>query len=171
MEKVLERERGPEPLETVYDQLRGIDNVHIKHRREGKVVLKGKDFPWNQSRQGFSKWFSYEGNWDQLGVSGWRIFINLIKSHGGKHRHQGGLAIYVLSGRGYTVVDGTKYEWEEGDLLLLPVKPEGCEHQHFNEDPEKPAQWMAFIFIPFRDPVGVEFLQKEDHPDWTGRSK
>lgn len=168
VEKVLERGREPEPRETVYDQLRRIDNERIKGRLEGKVVIKGKELNWAQSRQGFSKWYSWDKKWEELGVSGWRIFINLIKNHGGKHRHQGGLAIFVLSGKGYTVVDGAKYDWEEGDLLLLPIKPDGCEHQHFNEDPEKASQWMAFIFTPLRDPIGVEFLQREDHPDWAG---
>ena len=69
----------------------------------------------------------------------WRVFIHDIKTRSGKHRHQGGLVIYVLEGKGYSVVDGERKDWEKGDLVLLPMKPEGVEHQHFNLDPAEPA--------------------------------
>jgi hypothetical protein len=168
VERILERRREPEPQETIYDQLRRIDNERIGKREQGRVVIKGSELDWEQGRQGLIKFYSWDKVWDKLGVTGWRIFINRVKKHSGKHVHQGGLAIFVLSGKGYTVVDGVRYDWEEGDLILLPVKPGGCEHQHFNEDPERPADWLAFIFTPLRDPAGVEFVQREDHPDWMG---
>ena len=166
VERVLERRREAEPQETIYDQMRRIDNERIKRLAEGQVVIKGRDIEWEQSRQGFIKFYSYDMIFDKLSVAGWRIFVNQIKKHGGKHVHQGGLPLFVLSGKGYTVVDGVRYDWEEGDLILLPIKPGGCEHQHFNEDPDTPAEWIAFIFKPHRDPAGVEFVQKEEHPDW-----
>ncbi|MBI4332394.1 MAG: cupin domain-containing protein [Chloroflexi bacterium] len=165
-ERVIEKGREPEPRETLYDQMRRIDNERIQRRREGRVVIRGKDIPYEQNRQGLVKWYSWDRNWDELSVTGWRIFTNLIKKHGGKHRHQGGLGIFVLSGKGYTVVDGVRYDWEDGDLIILPVKPDGCEHQHFSEAPDRNSEWMAFIFTPVRDPTGVEFLQREEHPDW-----
>src|SRR5690242_9499378 len=62
----------------------------------------------------------------------WLVFQHDIHTHSGKHRHQGGLAIFVLEGEGYTEVDGVRIDWEAGDLILLPIKPDGCEHQHFN---------------------------------------
>ncbi len=171
VEKVLEKGRDPEPAETVYDQQRRIDNERIKRRIEGKVVIKGNEIPYEQNRQGLVKWYSWDGIWDQHSVTGWRIFTNLIKKHGGKHRHQGGLGLFILSGKGYTVVDGVKYDWEDGDLVILPVKPDGNEHQHFNENPDSTSEWMAFIFTPVRDPTGVEFLQRDEHPDWGGKKK
>ena len=39
------------------------------------------------------------------------------------HRHQGGLALFVLDGRGHTIVNGVTHDWEAGDLILLPVAP------------------------------------------------
>ncbi len=168
VERTLERKREPEPQETIYDQARRIDNERIARREQGKVVIKGKDLGWEQNKQGLIKFYSYDMIWDKLSAPGWRIFINHIKKHSGKHVHQGGLALFVLGGKGRTVVDGTSYSWEEDDLILLPMKPHGCEHQHFNEDPDKPAEWLAFIFTPLRDPALEEFVQKEDHPDWMG---
>jgi gentisate 1,2-dioxygenase len=89
-----------------------------------------------------------------------------MEYHSGKHRHQGGIMLYVIEGEGYTVVDGEKVEWEKGDLIVLPVKPDGCEHQHFNKEPGKPAKWMAFRYHPFSAILGNLFEHVEDRPDW-----
>ncbi|MBI4330263.1 MAG: cupin domain-containing protein [Chloroflexi bacterium] len=171
VERITERKREAEPRETVYDQVVRIDNERRKQREEGQVIIKGSEVPWEQGRQGLLKYYCYDRTWDKLGAPGWRLFINRVVKHSGKHIHQGGLAIFVLNGKGYTVVDGVRYDWAEDDLILLPVKPGGCEHQHFNESPDKPAEWMAFIFTPMRSPAENGITQKEDHPDWMGPRK
>ena len=94
--------------------------------------------------------------------------VKVIHHHSGKHRHQGGLAIFVLEGAGYTVVDGKRYDWKAGDLILLPIKPGGVSHQHFNADPKKPARWLALITNSYRPHLGYEIVQIEDSPDWKG---
>ncbi len=168
VERIAERRREPEPAETMYDQMRRHDNEKVKRRVEGKIIIKGHDIGWEQGRHGLLKVFVWENNWDEMGAPGWRLFQNHIKKHGGKHIHQGGTPLYVLEGKGYSVVDGVRYDWEEGDLIVLPVKPNGCEHQHFNLEPNASAIWMAFIYVPIKDQAGVEFVQVEEHPDWTG---
>ena len=54
--------------------------------------------------------------------------------------------------------------WEAGDLILLPIMPEGCEHQHFNRHADKPCKWMAFIYKPMHDEVASYIEQKEVMP-------
>jgi hypothetical protein len=48
--------------------------------------------------------------------------------------------------------------------MLLPMTPGGIEHQHFNEDPERPARWIAFIYWPFFNYAGCEVTQLESCP-------
>jgi hypothetical protein len=132
----------------------------------GQVVIKGKEQPWEQTRQAWLKHYLHPCI-THTAVQGWLLFINDIRSHSGRHRHQGGLAIFVLEGKGWTVVDGVRYDWEEGDLILLPIKPHGVEHQHFNAQPGKPCKWLAFIYTPYVDALGNELEQKEVSPDWT----
>jgi hypothetical protein len=48
------------------------------------------------------------------------------------------------------------------------VKPDGCEHQHFNLDPDKPSEWMAFIFTNYFDALGNPMEQRGESPDWAG---
>ena len=83
------------------------------------------------------------------------------------HAHSEEL-IYVLEGKGYSVVDGERHDWEAGDLLLLPIKPGGVEHQHFNTDPDTPCRWLAFIHWPTLDHLASPAEQLEDSPTWGG---
>ncbi len=168
VERALERKREPEPKELMYDLGVRLQNEAVRQRAEGKIVMKGKEKDWEQSRQGLLKYMLYQTEWDTVGTPGWNIFINTIKQHSGRHTHQGGLVIFVLDGQGYSIVDGVRYDWEEGDLILLPIKPGGCEHQHFNLDPKKPSIWIAFAFRTMLEVVSVGRSQQAEHPDWGG---
>jgi gentisate 1,2-dioxygenase len=98
----------------------------------------------------------------------WDIFISNVRKHSGRHVHQGGLVIFVLEGEGYSIVDGERVDWEAGDLILLPTKPDGVEHQHFNKDVDAGCKWIAFCYMPLLDEVGLYIQQKENAPDWKG---
>ncbi|MDP2718884.1 MAG: cupin domain-containing protein [Dehalococcoidia bacterium] len=171
VEKTSERKREPEPQENLYEQAMKAVNDAMQQRMEGKIVIKGKDCDFAQNRQGFVKYLLHRKDWPNVGTPGWHIFINQIQKHSGKHNHQGGLVIYVIEGEGYTVVDGVRYDWVEGDLIVLPIKPDGCDHQHYNTNPDKPAEWLAFVFYPMWEAVGVGMVQKEEHPDWAKGTK
>jgi gentisate 1,2-dioxygenase len=95
------------------------------------------------------------------------IFRQEIHSHTGRHLHQGGLALYVTRGQGYTVCDGRRVEWRAGDVILLPVVPGGVEHQHFNTG-EEPCEWIAFAYNPWLDAMGNGYEQRRLHPDYRG---
>ncbi|MEE8471878.1 MAG: cupin domain-containing protein [Dehalococcoidia bacterium] len=168
VERVVERGREPEPEELIYERIYRWHQDKSRHMAEGKVVVRGRDVPWEQSRQGLLKFIVTQLNWNEVGAPGWFIFVHDIRRHSGRHTHQGGLGIFVLEGKGYTVVNGVRHDWEAGDLIILPVMPGGCEHQHFNAEPGKPCLWCAFIYDPFRDAMGSSIQQKEDHPDWAG---
>ena len=75
----------------------------------------------------------------------------------------------ILEGRGYTLVDGVKHEWEEGDVLNLPLRAKGIIVQHFNTDPEKPVRFVAtepnWIECTYVD-RGSGFEQLEDAPEY-----
>lgn len=70
-------------------------------------------------------------------------------SHTETHKH-GEAIVYVLSGRGYSLVEGQRYEWRAGDCIF--VKP-GQWHQHFNTDPERVSQHIAMYIQPLKEHV------------------
>jgi hypothetical protein len=136
--------------------------------KDGRIVIKARDLPWQQSRQGKSKYLLHDMTVDDTAVRDWVVFLkDIAQSESGKHTHQGGLIIYVTRGRGYSVLDGVRYDWKEGDLLVLPVRPGGCEHQHFSiEGDEIVPQWIAFIYLPFVYATGSMMTQIKEQAGW-----
>jgi gentisate 1,2-dioxygenase len=53
-----------------------------------------------------------------------------------KHRHGGEAVLYAVKGKGYSVIDGERYDWGEGDATLVS---KWSWHQHFNADPNNVA--------------------------------
>jgi hypothetical protein len=102
--------------------------AHQRAERErsftGKVVIRGEECPWVMSRQALVRHYMWPSRYSRLTpeavLDDWNIFVQDIKVHSGKHRHQGGLVIYILEGEGWSEVDGERHDWEAGDLLLLP---------------------------------------------------
>src|SRR5262245_13987428 len=128
--RVREREPGPQnTYEAVYQYL-----VDLRERSfKGAIVIDGESRPWEPSRQGVYRFFQMrETDNGTTALRNWDIFISNVRKHSGRHVHQGGLVIFVLEGEGYSIVDGERVDWEAGDLILLPTKPDGVEHQHFN---------------------------------------
>ncbi len=138
---------------------------------QGRVVISGKELPWRLARQGILKRMLPEnppieftpGDPATQGIM--MMFQQQIPVRSGKHRHQGGLAIFVIEGEGYSIVDGVKHPWKAGDLILLTIKRNGVEHQHFNTSP-KPSRWMAILPHPFRDVLFYQHQQVEESPLW-----
>lgn len=131
-------------------------------------VVNGDDLAWETDRMGVHRWYLLPWFGDRA-LSDWYVFVMDIVTHTGKHTHQGGLVIYVLEGSGYTVIDGVRHDWEAGDLILLPVKPGGVEHQHFNRHEGDRCRWMALIYRPAWNYVAAEVTQQDNDPRWMAR--
>src|SRR5262249_38998840 len=57
--------------------------------------------------------------------------------------------LYVLAGRGHTLVGagrGNRVDWGEGSLFSVPVN---ATYRHFNDDPAHPARLLAITTFPF----------------------
>jgi hypothetical protein len=162
--RLRERDRAGEDMHP-YEVFFSAFGERRRLAEEGQIVIKGKDLPWQQSRQGRSKYFLHLRAEDRA-MQDWMLFQKDIMTESGAHTHQGGLVIYVTRGAGYSVFDGVKYDWKPGDLLILPVKPGGVEHQHFNYDDEQSSQWVAFIFIPFLFQTGSMLAQVKEQSNW-----
>jgi gentisate 1,2-dioxygenase len=132
----------------------------------GPVVIRADEIPWFQNRQASRIKYLLTPQKTETGLQTMEVFVREDANQSGMHRHQGGLVIYVLEGTGHTVVDGVAYHWEPDDLLLLPLKPGGVAHQHFNDTAGRPSRWLAFIVNAFRDHLGNEMVQIVDAPSW-----
>ncbi len=128
---------------TTYEKVMRYYKQWSDREKNGKVLIRGDELEYQASRQGFLKYYLIPFIEDTA-VSSWAVFEHLVKNQSGRHRHQGGIIIYVLEGHGRTETDDEILEWQAGDLLLLPIKPGGSSHQHWNRDIAKGCRWVAF---------------------------
>lgn len=165
-ERVRTRERGSMEGSAYERALQKRADFH-ERQLTGRIVVKGKELEWDQGRQGCARHYLSTHSVPDTVLQEWEVFLHDIKSHSGMHRHQGGLVIFVVEGEGYTEIDGEKVDWKAGDLVLLPIKPKGVEHKHYNRDPKKGCRWMAFLYEPMWNHVASEMVQLELHPEFS----
>ncbi len=166
IERTRERERPPikdNPYEAVLRQRKALKERNLT----GPIVLRGDEMEVFQARQGKLKFFMDPvfAPFKDRPLQQWRVFMHTITTKSGKHTHQGGLLIFVIEGKGYSIVNGERWDWEKGDLVLLPLVPGGVEHQHFNLD-DKPSVWAAFINTPMQEHLASDLQQRETSPDF-----
>ncbi|HEV8022303.1 MAG TPA: cupin domain-containing protein [Candidatus Lustribacter sp.] len=165
-ERTRTRERAP-LAEDAYETAYRYRKEQAERQLNAPVVVRGEDCPVFLSRQGRLCFLLDPLTMPQNPLHHWRLFTHEVRTKSGRHRHQGGLVIYVVSGTGYSIVEGERIDWKKGSLLLLPMKPGGVEHQHFNLDPDKPSVWAAFVPIALTEHVASQMRQTETSPEFT----
>ncbi len=154
--------------QSTYDRNYARTHEIQQRSRTAKIVVRRSDRAEEMTRQGRLRYYLNRTTLDDTVLKDWNVFTHELRTRSGKHRHQGGLAIYVIEGKGYTVVEGRRQDWESGDLVLLPIQPGGVEHQHFNLNGDAPSRWIAYIYKPFHDEVAHGMEQREESPEFQG---
>ena len=129
---------------TRYEELIELRDRERERIAASRVCVKGAELPWEVNPQGAMKWYMHPG----INSTAHKFLIfyaQQIRPGGrsGKQQCQGGVVFVVVEGMGYTVLDGQRYDWKQGDLLQLPIKPDGVVFQHFNASETAPALLIA----------------------------
>lgn len=74
-----------------------------------------------------------------------------------KHRHNYETVLYVTRGRGYTMIEDRKVEWQAGDAIYVPV---WAWHNHANTG-DQPAEYLACENTPMLQNIGNIALRQE----------
>lgn len=91
------------------------------------------------------------------------------------HRHNSMAIYHILRGRGYTVVDGTKYRWDQGDTLSCPA---WAYHEHVVDGDEDVLMYViqdmpmlaAARALMWEEPEGAENIRhmvEGTSPSWS----
>ncbi len=123
----------------------------LERQMQGNLLVRSTDRSFESSRQGNLKRYVTFDFTPDTALINWSVFLNDVREHSGRHKHQGGLVLFVIEGSGGTDIDGKMFSWKRGDLITLPVRPGGIEHQHFNEKRGEICRWVAFYYRPFED--------------------
>src|SRR3990172_2657782 len=100
----------------------------------------------------FRFWINYRSVGEEMEYSGWQL----------GHRHTVEAVIYILQGKGHSVIDGIKYPWEAGDLICVPVF---AWHKHHNESQED-LIYLAATTGPFSMATGIAIYEEEKYPEY-----
>ena len=152
-----------------WDALFALRDKQRAERRNGVQVIKEADLPLERNRQGLMRWYMHPEITDTV-LSTYLCFQQDIPPGGrsGKLKFQGGQVIYVIEGRGYTLLDGVRYDWEAGDVINLPLRRGGIVVQHVNADPKNVARFIAVepnLYACTSVDRGSGFEQIEDAPE------
>jgi hypothetical protein len=153
-----------------WDEILKLRDQQRAQRKNGLMVIKGSELPQETNRQGLMRWYLHPSITDT--VLNTHIFFEQEippGSRSGMLKFQGEQVMYILEGKGYTLIDGVKHHWEAGDVLNLPLRKQGIIVQHVNEDPDKPAKFVAAepnLYHTTSVDRGSGFEQIEDAPEY-----
>ncbi len=141
-----------------YDEWLGLWDDEQEERARAKKYIHEEDLVWVRTKQDYRAALlcAPENGFATTGTAmlsevppGW---------HTGKHSH-GEEAIFIVEGTGFTVVDGKRYDWEDGSCLYMPY---GSVHQHFNSG-EKKVRYFSAMALPLERFAGLaKVMQYEE---------
>jgi quercetin dioxygenase-like cupin family protein len=73
------------------------------------------------------------------------------------HRHSYETIIYVTKGKGHSVVEGQRVDWEAGDAVLVP---RWAWHQHFNDGDEY-CEYIGAENAPMLQNLGLALREEQ----------
>jgi quercetin dioxygenase-like cupin family protein len=76
----------------------------------------------------------------------------------GNHRHAYEAIMYVVAGRGHSIVEGRRFDWQAGDALYTAP---WCWHQHI-ADPDSPVEYVTATNMPMLEALGQTVMRQEE---------
>lgn len=159
MERERTREREPEArIEAHYEQLLGRWERRVQEARAlRRVVVKGKDLALEPSpKRGTLQAIAIGGADFPSYVLDARVVEIPPGGHTSTHRHMADALMFIIKGKGYSVIGGQRHEWAERDSLHLPS---WTWHQHWNLDQQAPARYVAVSIDPWLRAIRLSRLE------------
>jgi quercetin dioxygenase-like cupin family protein len=154
------REREAAPAGSLYDRIVARQQAAQAETQGWEHVARSRDRRWEPSPWGRIKWLTHPRLHTAM-----RTMCHYLTElpPGGRSapvRHLWEAVGFVLQGRGYSVIDGVRYDWEAEDALCLAP---GVVYQHFNTDPAAPARFIWGGMLPLAQLLGLGGV--EELPD------
>ncbi|MBI2873486.1 MAG: cupin domain-containing protein [Firmicutes bacterium] len=120
-----------------------------QHIRDARTIMRGRDVQLERSvhKGDFIVGIADQGHGFANQVVRMHLQQLPPESHTETHKHDEAI-IYVLQGKGYSLMDGVRYEWQEGDTIFVPT---AVWHQHWNPQKDSTTQHIAITQIPLQE--------------------
>ena len=157
-----------------WDELLALRDRQREARKTAVQVVRLAELPLENNQQGLMRWYLHPAITDTV-LSTLSIYRQEIPpgSRSGRLKFQGGQIMFIVEGRGHTLLDGVRHAWEAGDVLNLPTRRDGIVVQHFNDDPDRVATFLAVepnLFAATSVDRGCGFELLESSPDFKPAS-
>ena len=152
-----------------WNELMALRDEQRERRKTAVQVVRLSELPLENNEQGLMRWYLHPAIRDTV-LSTLSIYRQEIPpgSRSGRLKFQGGQILFIVEGRGHTMLDGVKHAWGAGDVVSLPCKRDGIVVQHFN-DGDTAAVFMAVepnLFAATSVDRGCGLHQLEQSPDY-----
>jgi quercetin dioxygenase-like cupin family protein len=135
-------------LTTLLDQRRTLERTWSGHTDYDNVIDGYQES--DPSKESFTEWVISPED-DPLRTQSLQVHYKRLAPGGSNtgHGHQNEAAFYIISGNGYEIHDGKRYDWQAGDFCFVHAD---SVHRHFNSSPDEAAvalvikaksTWMA----------------------------
>ena len=114
---------------TFYDRWLGLRQTAEAEKQQARKVINPPDLEWVQTRQDAraALLISPENNFRTWGTTAMVAEIP-VGWQTGEHSH-GEEGMFIHRGRGCTILEGQRFDWEAGDCIWIPF---GARHRHVN---------------------------------------
>jgi quercetin dioxygenase-like cupin family protein len=143
-------------MTTFYDEWLATGDRIQEEFKCSPVIARDRDIPWVQTIQDakVKLMLSNDLGFPTMGGAILKGEIP-VGWHTGRHRH-GEESIYILKGRGFTLLGNKRFDWREGTALQIPYR---AEHQHVNLGDE-PARYLSAMCFPLEAFVRLAKLEQ-----------
>jgi gentisate 1,2-dioxygenase len=133
------------------------DEIEAQHKDHYHILIVDPRIGFNQKT--FRFWINRISPGDEEGAARWKTL---------GHRHTVEAVIYILKGRGHSIIDGVRYDWEPGDFICVPFF---SWHRHVNSGDETMV-YLAATTGPLSMYLGVAIYEDERFPQhWVFAQK
>jgi gentisate 1,2-dioxygenase len=89
--------------------------------------------------------------------------------HTKAHQHVSSAVYHVHAGQGATIINGTRFEWEQGDMFVIPS---WAVHEHYNTSPDQRAILFSMqdtpVMIALNKYREAAYMENNGHQTVTG---
>jgi gentisate 1,2-dioxygenase len=132
------------------------DQVNL---RKGPAIVRKSDLKWEVTSMASRSALIMHPKINNSVAQTLMAFLTEIPPGGksGRHSHNSEAIIYILQGKGYSIFDDVRYDWEAGDTVSPPAN---ALHQHFNADSETPVVIFAVTNNPLLEAMGIHVQEQ-----------
>ncbi|GAA2585836.1 hypothetical protein GCM10010399_14810 [Dactylosporangium fulvum] len=142
----------------------------VERVRRATAVIERETCPVELTPLGRVRWYTHPELDGPVSHALYQFELEIpAGSWSGRIAHQGGIVHYVLSGQGYTDLDGRQHAWEATDVIGIPARAAGVTFQHVNTGTTTVRLMVAMVNLdsslgPF---LGAEVRVIEPAPEYA----